>query len=515
MESVESAARAGDPPPATRLELRGISKRFDAVVALRDVSFSIAPGELHALVGENGAGKSTLVGIITGLLQADTGAVLLDGEPVHFRNSKEARRAGVAAVYQDPNLFPHLSVAENIFAGDHPTRHRVVDKRAMREQASDLLTRLGFKIDVDQPVAGLTVAEAQFVEIARAISTDLKVLILDEPTSALTPGEAVKLYDVVARLKAEGTSIIWISHRMEEIRHLADTITVLRDGQHVRTSSSEDLDDSEMIRLMVGRSVVLVPVPRKGPLGPVRLSVRDLCLDGVFDGISFDVHAGEIVGVAGLVGSGRTEVARAIFGADRADSGQVLVDGRPVQARNPRQMARHGVVYLSEDRDAEGIISTLSVTRNIALPSTAALSWFGLMRPRLERSIAREQKSALSIKAEIDHPLSSLSGGNRQKVAIARWLATKPSVLLLDEPTHGIDVGTKAQVHDIMRDLARKEGLAILMISSDLPEVVAVSDRVLVMARGRLVADLDIADATQESIIAAATRTASLTGGVS
>ncbi|QTE27951.1 sugar ABC transporter ATP-binding protein [Pengzhenrongella sicca] len=514
MESVAHEPTQAGESPSPRLEIRTVSKRFDAVVALRDVSFTIAPGELHALIGENGAGKSTLVAIVTGLQEADSGAVLLDGETVQFRDPKQARRAGVAAVYQDPNLFPHLSVAENIFAGEHPTRRGQVDKRAMREQATSLLARLGFDIDVDQAVAGLTVAEAQFVEIARAISTDLKILILDEPTSALTPGEAVRLYDVVARLKAEGTSIIWISHRMEEIRHLADTITVLRDGQHVRTASADDLDDDAMIRLMVGRSVVLTPVPRQTPLGPVRLSVRNLSLDGVFDDVSFDVHAGEIVGVAGLVGSGRTEIARAIFGADPAGSGEIVVDGTPVRALSPRQMARRGVVYLPEDRDAEGVISTISVARNIALPSTAALSTFGLMHPSRERRIAREQKAALSIKAEIDHPVSSLSGGNRQKVALARWLATKPAVLLLDEPTHGIDVGTKAQVHDIMRDLAREQGLAILMISSDLPEVVAVSDRVLVMARGLLVADLDIVDATQEAIIAAATRSASLTGDV-
>lgn len=493
------------PAEGPRLEIRGVSKNFEAVHALRDVSFQMAPGEVHALVGENGAGKSTLVSIITGLQQANAGAVVLEGSRVQFRSPLEARAAGIAAVYQDPHLFPHLSVAENILTGQYPMRGPVVDSNAMRSRAEELLSSVGYPLDVDRLVAGLTVAEAQFVEIARAMSSDVRLLILDEPTSALTPGEASKLYEVVANLKDKGKTVVWISHRMEEIRKLADTITVLRDGAHVRTAPATELGDDEMIQLMVGRSVVLETVERKEPLGAARLHVEGLSCPGMFEDITFDVHEGEIVGVAGLVGSGRSEIAQALFGLNRAARGHVEVDGTPVHPRSPGQMADHGLVYLPENRDAEGVISTMTIRDNIALTGIKGLSTFRFMRPARERERAETQKKALSIKGEVGALVSSLSGGNRQKVALARWLANDPKVLLLDEPTHGIDVGTKANVHDIMRDLARKHRLAILMISSDMPEVLAVSDRVLVIARGRLAADMDIADATQESILAAAT----------
>lgn len=502
-----SAADTAPEPAQPRLSVRRVTKRFEAVRALSDVSFDLAPGEIHSLVGENGAGKSTLVGIITGLLEPDEGEILLDGEPVSFRNPRQARAAGIAAVYQDPNLFPHLSVAENIFAGAYPTSRSLVDARRMREQARLLLRRLGFDIDVDTLVAGLTVAESQYVEIARALSSDLRLLILDEPTSALTPGEASKLYEVARKLRSEGTTVVWISHRMEEVRLLSDTITVLRDGQHVRSAPTAEMDDPTMIKLMVGRSVALQAIARQEELGPARLKVSDLSIPGTFADINFSVREGEIVGLAGLVGSGRSEVAQAIFGIGARLTGTVEVDGRPVTPRNPGQMRDEGVAYLPEDRDAEGVISSMSIAANVALPSLGRLSRLGFMRPASERAFAERQGEVLSIKGRIKDRVSTLSGGNRQKVALARWLATEPKVLLLDEPTHGIDVGTKAQVHDIIRDLARKRRLAILMISSDLPEVLAVSDRVLVMSRGRLVADIDIAKATQQNILAAATAT--------
>jgi rhamnose transport system ATP-binding protein len=502
--NLDSRPRPGTVP---RLRIRGISKSFDAVHALRGVSFDLAPGEIHALVGENGAGKSTLVGIITGLLEPDTGTLELDGSPVRFRNPLDARAAGVAAVYQDPNLFPHLSIAENIFTGKYPMKSGFVDSASMREKASQLLKRLDFELDVDSLVASLTVAESQYVEIARALSTDLRLLILDEPTSALTLGEASKLYEVVRKLKAEGTTVVWISHRMEEVRILADTITVLRDGQHVQTSPSTALDEATMIKLMVGRSVTLEAVARQDGIGPARLAVKGLSMPGVFEDITFDVHEGEIVGVAGLVGSGRSEIAQAIFGIGAHLTGSIMVDGRAVTPKSPGKMASLGVAYLPEDRDAEGVISSMSIEANIALPSLKGLSRFGFMQQSRERELATTQRTALSIKGAVSDLVSSLSGGNRQKVALARWLATGPKVLLLDEPTHGIDIGTKAQVHDIMRELARKERLAILVISSDLPEVLAVSDRILVISRGHLVANIDIADANQEVVLAAATKT--------
>jgi rhamnose transport system ATP-binding protein len=490
-----------------RLRVSAIAKSYDAVHALRGVSFDVAAGEIHALVGENGAGKSTLVGIITGLTEPTAGKLELDGVPVHFKNPLGARAAGVAAVYQDPNLFPHLSVAENIFTGQYPTRGGLLDAKSMRAKAAELLDRLGFALDPDALVASLTVAESQYVEIARALSSDLRLLIFDEPTSALTPGEAEKLYAVAKRLKSEGTTVIWISHRMEEVRMLADSITVLRDGGHVQTSPAAELDDVTMIKLMVGRAVDLEAVTRREPLGEVRLAVRGLSIPGVFDDISFDVHEGEIVGVAGLVGSGRSEIAQAIFGLSSGMTGTVEINGRPIVPKSPGQMRNAGLVYLPEDRDAEGVIATMSITANIALPSIPKLGRFGFVSRTKERELAETQRGVLSIKGKVGDLVSSLSGGNRQKVALARWLATNPKILLLDEPTHGIDVGTKAQVHEIMRELARTERLAILMISSDMPEVLAVSDRVLVIARGRLAADIAIADATQESILAAATTT--------
>lgn len=495
------------PRDVPRLRVAGVTKHFEAVRALTDVTFDFAPGQIHALVGENGAGKSTLVGVITGLLEPDAGHIELNGEPVRFRNPLQARAAGVAAVYQDPNLFPHLSIAENIVTGVYPTRGPVLDREAMRTIASRKLRDLGFDLDVDSLVAGLSVAETQFVEIARAVEPGLQLLILDEPTSALTPSEAEKLYTVVTRLRDAGTTVVWISHRMEEIHRLADTITVLRDGSHVLTSPADEMDDASMIRAMVGRSVVLQRVDRTTPLGPVRLAVEHLSLPGVFDDVSFDVAEGEIVGVAGLVGSGRSEIAQAIFGMSPSVRGTVRVDGKPVHPRGPGSMAGRGVVYLPEDRDAEGVIASMSITANVALPSTRRLSTWGFMRSRRERDLAVDQREALSIKGAVQDPVSSLSGGNRQKVALARWLATDPRVLLLDEPTHGIDVGTKAQVHDLMRNLAREHRMAILMISSDLPEVLAVSDRVLVVARGRISAEIPIGDATQERILAAATGT--------
>ncbi len=495
----------GKSPVIARLRVSGISKHFEAVRALDDVSFDFAPGEIHALVGENGAGKSTLVGVITGLTVPDAGTMEINGTAVRFRNPMEARAGGVAAVYQDPNLFPHLSVAENIFTGQYPRTGPFVDRKEMSRAARAKLIDLGFDLDPDQLVAGLTVAEAQFVEIARAVDTGLQLLILDEPTSALTPDESEKLYAVVKNLKAQGTTVVWISHRMEEVRFLADTITVLRDGSHVRTAPASEMDDDTMIRLMVGRSVVLEQVARTEPLGAARLAAQHLSLAGVFEDISLEVAEGEIVGIAGLVGSGRSEIAQAIFGLSPTMTGTVLVDGVPVVPRSPAAMVDRGVVYLPENRDLEGVIASMTITSNIALPSIRRLNRFGFMQAHREREMATSQRAALSIKGQIDDLVSSLSGGNRQKVALARWLATNPRVLLLDEPTHGIDVGTKAQVHDIMRDLARAKRMAILMISSDLPEVLAVCDRVLVIARGRLTADIPAAEATQERILAAAT----------
>jgi rhamnose transport system ATP-binding protein len=504
MEARMSGPDSGAPAP--RLRLTGVTKSYGAVQALTDVDFAVAPGEIHALVGENGAGKSTLVGIITGLVEPTAGTVELDGEPQSYRNPRAARAAGVVAVYQDPRLFPHLDIAENIFTGNYPRRVRgVVDRAEMHRQAARLLARLGVTLDTRAPLGTLSVAEAQFVEIARALASETRLLILDEPTAALTADDTDRLFKLVRELRDAGTSIIWISHRLEEIRALADTVTVLRDGRHVRTAPIAGLSEDQMVQLMVGRGVALARMAEARTGGDEVLAVEGLSSKGAFSDISFTVRAGEIVAMAGLLGSGRTEVAETIFGLRKASAGTVRVAGEEVDSRSPRRMQRHGVALLPENRDKEGLISSFSVARNITLPSSRALSRFAVVRTGREKALAVEQIERLQIKtAGGEAPVSSLSGGNRQKVAIARWLATHPKVLILDEPTHGIDVGTKVHIHELIRRLAHDEGLAVLVISSDLLEVLALADRVLVLSEGRLADEMSGDDATQESIMTAA-----------
>lgn len=490
---------------AARLRVRGLSKRFEAVRALTDASLEIEPGSIHALLGENGAGKSTLVKIITGLETADEGSLLLDGQEVRFSSPMEARSAGVTAVYQDPKLFPHLDVAENLLMGIQPTNFGGlrVDRRAMYRQASELLARIGVSIDTHTLAVGLSAADLLFVEIARALSADVRLLILDEPTAALTPAEAEQLFSVVRDLRDDGASILLITHRLEELEGLADTVTVLRDGTDVAAKPMAETTREEIVHLMVGRTLAAEGRRSPGSVGAERLSVEDLTSLGTFNSVSFSVREGEIVGMAGLVGSGRSEIAQAVFGIAPADSGVVRVNGEAVTVRDPIQMVSLGVAYVPEDRDLQGLVTSFSITDNIALPLLRRLSRLGLRVPGQEREISSRYAGDLAIKApSVDTPTSALSGGNRQKTVLAKWLATEPKVLILDEPTHGIDVGSKAEVHAIVRELA-SQGMAILMISSDLPEVLLLSDRILVIADGRLVAELP-GDATQEQVMSAA-----------
>jgi len=493
---------------ADRLDVRHISKRYGAVEALVDVSFAVAPGEVHALLGENGAGKSTLVKVITGLVGQDEGEILLDGERRTFQTPMDARSAGVTAVYQDPKLFPHLDVAENIFMGAYPrTPLGSVDRRRMYGRAAELLATLAVDLSPRALVAGLSVAELEFVEIARAISTDLRLLILDEPTSALTPSEAGKLFDIVRVLKAKGTSVIFISHRLEEVLALSDRITILRDGRRVTTRFRSEMDQAEIVASMVGRKLTTFfasDSERREP-GPVRLEVDRLNRLGAFEDISFTVRAGEIVGMAGLVGAGRSEIAQTIFGILKPTSGTVSLNGARIEVGDPEEMIRLGVAYLPEDRDAQGLVTNFSIVANISLPVIGELSSAGLLRYDRERRLAEHYATDFQIKAaDLDDLVTSLSGGNRQKAVLAKWLTTNPTVLLLDEPTHGIDVGAKMQVHEKIRELARS-GIAVLLISSDLPEILAMSDRVIVVAEGRVTSELSRAEATQERIMVAAT----------
>ena len=492
------------------LRVAGITKSFGASKALTEVSFDVAPGEVHALVGENGAGKSTLVKIITGILEPNAGRIELYGEPVRFATPVEARRAGVAAVYQDPKLFPHLDVAENISMGATPvTALGAIDRKAVVARARKSLARIGVHIDPHALIAELSVAELQFVEIARALDADLKLLILDEPTSSLTPAEAQKLFQIVRDLRDNGTAIIFITHRLEELALIADAVTILRDGRHVVTRPAGELSRAEIVRTMVGRPLESMFAGRtKRTPGRELLRVEGLTREGAFSNVSFALRAGEIVGMAGLVGSGRSEIAQACFGLAPPTAGRVVIDGVPVTPRSPKQMLALGLAYLPEDRDGMGLIMSAPIVSNVTLPILERLARLGLIDDAAGRRIAAKAVETYHVRTTgVDQLVSDLSGGNRQKVAFARWLSTQPKVLILDEPTHGVDVGSKAQIHRIIAQLA-DDGLAILVISSDLPEVLGVSDRVLVVAEGELVAELDPSAVDQEAVMMAATRNA-------
>lgn len=501
-------ANEAEAPETVRpvLSLRGISKLFGTVSALDDVSFDILPGRIHGLVGENGAGKSTLVKIITGLEQPNAGEVVFNGEEVRFHTPIEARQRGIAAVYQDPKLFPHLTVAENMAMGAYPqTAWGGVDRRRMEENARRLLARLGSDLDPRAVVAGLSVAEHQFIEIARALAFELKVLILDEPTSALTPSEADRLFAVARQLRQEGTAIVLITHRLEEIEAISDDITVLRDRRHVATAPATEFDREKLVQLMVGRPLSAVFGERKTrSIGTEVLKVERLTLDGVFSDVSFNLRSGEVVGMGGLVGAGRSEIAKTLFGITPPSSGTVHLKERRIIPSSPRQMLAAGLAYLPEDRDRDGLIMDETITHNITLPILKRLSKLSFISRKRERSTASAASEAYRVRTpSVEQVVSALSGGNRQKVAFAKWLETNPAVLILDEPTHGIDIGSKAQVHEMIAQLADR-GLAVLVISSDLPELLAVSDRILVIAEGALVAEISGPEATQEKVMMAA-----------
>ena len=487
------------------LELRGISKSYGGVQAVADVSFGIEPGTVHALVGENGAGKSTLVKIVTGVIEPDDGELLIDGEPVSVGDAQRAHRLGIVAMYQEPTVFPDLSVAENVFAGRHPrTRVRTVDWRAMEDEAMRILRDLGVDLAAGTPVRGLGVADRQLLEIAKALSTNARLLIMDEPTAALSPNEVENLFETVRKLRERGVAVIYISHRLEEVGVLADTVTVLRDGRHIETRPAGELSHGEIIRLMVGRSLDALFPKEEAEIGDVVFKADGLSRRGVFADISFDLRRGEIVGLAGFVGAGRTEVARSIFGVDPLDGGRIEIEGRPFRPRSPRAALRRGLAYLPEDRLHEGLVQPMSISDNTSMAVLPAVTAAGFLRPRLERSLARRFMQQLSIKATSPaQVVRSLSGGNQQKVVLGKWLAAEPRILILDEPTHGVDVGTKADVHRTISHLAA-QGLTILLISSELPEILGMSDRVLVMREGRVVAELSRAEATQENVIQAA-----------
>lgn len=488
------------------LELKKISKSFSGVEVLHEVAFALRPGEVHALLGENGAGKSTLVKIVTGVHHPDKGEILLNGEPVHFGDARDSRQAGIAAIYQELSLFPDLDVAENIFAGRQPvTAGGHVDWRKLYAEAAKLLESLGVKLDLKQKARTLSIAQQQMVEIARAFSINAQILIMDEPTSSLTLHEVDDLFRLVRRLRTEGTAIIFISHRLEELFTLADRVTVLRDGAYVDTRPIKDVTRDDLIRMMVGRTITNLFPKQDVRAGDVVLKVENLTRAGSFYDVNFELRRGEILGLAGLVGAGRTNVARAIFGVEPPTAGRIQVEGRDVVITSPQQAIELGLAFVPEDRQLHGLIPAMPLTSNISLPTLQHYARSGWLQDTRERRAAYEAACQMEVRANNIWQLArELSGGNQQKVVLAKWLSTNPRILILDEPTRGIDVGTKAAVHGLMSKLAA-EGMAILMISSELPEILGMSDRVIVMREGYVTGEFSRAEATQEKIISAAT----------
>jgi rhamnose transport system ATP-binding protein len=496
------------PTTVPALELREVAKSFGAVRALRAGTLRVDSGSIHALVGENGAGKSTLVKVVAGVYRRDTGDLLLDGESVDFGSTAESKAAGVAVIYQEPTLFPDLSVTENIFMGRQllGSAHRI-NRSAMYAEAARLFAGLGVHIDPRRPALGLSIADQQIIEIAKAISLDAKVLIMDEPTAALSGVEVERLFTVARRLRDEGRALVFISHRFDEVFALCDTVTVLRDGAYVDTRPVAETDVDQIVSMMVGREVGDLFPKTPATVGKPVLQVSGLTAPGVFHDVSFEVRAGEIVGLAGLVGAGRSEIARAVFGVDGYASGEVTLSGRPVPKRSPRASIRAGMAFIPEDRRKQGLVMDSSVAGNVAAVIRTRLDRAGLLTRRAENKASAPWASRLEVKTSaLDAHAATMSGGNQQKVVIAKWLATEPGLLIIDEPTRGIDVGTKAEVHRLLSELAG-QGMAILMISSELPEVLGMADRVLVVCEGRLTADIPRDEATPENVMRAATRT--------
>jgi simple sugar transport system ATP-binding protein/ribose transport system ATP-binding protein len=486
------------------IELRGVSKQFGGVRALDDVSLTIAPGAIHALVGENGAGKSTLAKIVAGVLVADDGDLLVQGEPASFRSPREGLEAGIAMIAQELTVVPQLSVAENVFLGAEPRQAGWVRRRALRKRYDELAERAGFELPAERPAGRLRTAEQQQVEILRALSRDAELIVMDEPSAALSGPDTDSLHDIIRSLSSSGKTILLVSHILREVLELADTVTILRDGQLVRTSAAAEETEDSLIQGMLGRPLgAAFPDKPPAPAGkPVALSVDGVHAPGV-SGVSFELREGEILGVAGLVGAGRTELARAIFGADRRSAGGVTLTGGQALVGGPSVSLRRGVAMVPESRKEQGLLFGRSVRENVSLSSLGSVSRGGIVNRRAERAAAGRILEGWGLKAGVDAPVASLSGGNQQKVLFARMLMCSPKVLLADEPTRGVDVGAKRAIYDLLVSLAA-EGLGVLLISSEIEEILGLSHRVLVMRRGRLVEELEGEAMTESRILAAA-----------
>jgi ABC-type sugar transport system ATPase subunit len=488
------------------LELVGIRKAFAGTQALDDVSLTIRPAEVLGLLGENGAGKSTLVKILAGAHRPDSGVITLGGEPLQLNNPRDALRHGISVVHQELKLVPDLDVAANFLLGREPGRlfNQVSDRRRLYAEAQALQQRLGLDLPLRAPVSSLSVAEQQLVEIVRALSVDASVLLLDEPTSALSEVDMETLFTTVERLRENGVAVVFISHRLDEVFRITDRIAVMRDGHHVGTFKTDEIRRDELIRLMVGREINEIFPKTVAEIAAPVLEVRGLSSSAGVDDVSFTVRAGEIVGLAGLVGAGRTEVARAVFGADARTRGEILLEGQPIAPRSPSDAIKLGIGLVPENRKLQGLVHDLSIRENLTLAALPKFGRGGMLSQRRERAETRRRIEELDIRpAQPERGIDTLSGGNQQKVIIARWLLCEPKLLILDEPTKGVDVGAKAEIHRIIGQLVAR-GVAVIVISSELPELLGVSDRILVMRSGRLAAEFPRAVATQELIMTAA-----------
>lgn len=489
-----------------QIEMRGIDKSFGGNAVLKDAGFLLDHGEIHALMGENGAGKSTLMKILTGVYTRDAGTVLVDGQEVCYKNPQEAERAGIVFIHQELNVLFDLTVEENMFLGKEIKKgFGVCDKKAMRQEVKKILDRLGVEIDPGQRMNELSVGQQQMIEIAKALMVDAQVIIMDEPTAALTQSETTVLFQVVNSLREKGVSIVYISHRMEEIFELCDRITVLRDGSYIGTKEIKKTDMNDVVKMMIGREIGERYPVRDVKIGDVAFEVKGLTCPGVFQNVSFQVHAGEVLGVSGLMGAGRTEIMQAIFGNMPHVSGEIYLNGKQIVNRNPQEAMKNGIGFITEDRKVEGLMLEESIMKNISIANLGRISSYGVLKKESEDGLVKRGIEELHIKCfGPQHECNNLSGGNQQKVVFAKWIYTEPKILILDEPTRGVDIGAKKEIYSIINDLAEK-GVAIIMVSSELPEVLGMSDRVMVVHEGRVTGMLMKEEANQENIMILAT----------
>ncbi|MEK3976543.1 MULTISPECIES: sugar ABC transporter ATP-binding protein [unclassified Psychrobacillus] len=489
------------------IEMTGISKAFNGNTVLNNVEFEIAPGEIHALMGENGAGKSTLMKILTGIYTRDSGEIKIKGNPVEFKNPKEAEQAGIAVIHQELNILPDLTVAENLFLGNEKTfgKSGILKTKEMNKAAKEVLLNLGLDVDVKTTARNLSVGKQQIVEIAKAISSNADVIIMDEPTAALTDREIETLFETIRALQAKGVSFVYISHRMEEIFAICDRITILRDGSYVGVRNVKETTFDEIVQMMVGRELGGRFPDRTSKIGDVKLVAKNLTRKGFFEDVSFELRKGEILGVAGLMGAGRTEVVQSLFGYKKLDSGELILDGKQVKINTPLDAIKLGFGFVTEDRKSEGLILDFSVKENLGITNFNKISKNGVVNNQKEKSLYDSMVKRLGVRTSgPDQTVKSLSGGNQQKIVIAKWLGIEPDILILDEPTRGVDVGAKKEIYSIVNTLA-ENGVSIIMISSELPEIIGMVDRVLVMHEGKITGEITKEEMSQEKIMHYAT----------